>query len=70
VVAVAPGAEAEFARLCAERGVPAETIGTVGGPDLDVTGCFTVPLDELARAHAGPLPAIFGPASSAPAVTS
>jgi phosphoribosylformylglycinamidine synthase len=70
VVAVRPGAEAEFGRLCAERGVPAATIGTVGGRDLDVTDCFTVPLDELAGVHRGTLPAIFGPASSAPAVTS
>jgi phosphoribosylformylglycinamidine synthase subunit PurL len=70
VVAVRPGAEAEFARLCAERGVPAETIGTVGGRDLDVADCFTVPLDELAGVHRGTLPAIFGPASAGPAVTS
>jgi phosphoribosylformylglycinamidine synthase len=70
VVAVRPGAEEEFARLCAERGVPAETIGAIGGTSLDVAGCFTVPLDELAGAHRGPLPAIFGPASTAPAVTS
>ena len=71
VVAVRPGAEAEFARLCAERGVPAGTIGAVGGTSLDVDGCFTVPLAELAAAHGGTLPAIFGPAStSSPAVTS
>jgi phosphoribosylformylglycinamidine synthase II len=70
VVAVRPGAEEEFARLCAERGVPAATIGAVGGAGLDVAGCFTVPLDELAGAHRGTLPAIFGPASTAPAVTS
>ena len=60
MVAVRPGAEEEFARLCAERGVPAETIGTVGGAALDVAGCFSVPLDELAGAHRGTLPAIFG----------
>jgi hypothetical protein len=40
-----------------------------------VDGCFTIPLDELAGAHRGTLPAIFGPAvfsaaSTAPAVTS
>jgi phosphoribosylformylglycinamidine synthase II len=70
VVAVRPGAEAEFARLCAERGVPAATIGAVGGRDLAVTDCFTVPLDELAGVHQAPLPALFGAASSAPAVTS
>jgi phosphoribosylformylglycinamidine synthase len=70
VVAVRLGAEAEFARLCAERRVPAATIGVVGGRDLAVTDCFTVPLDELARVHQGTLPALFGAASSAPAVTS
>jgi phosphoribosylformylglycinamidine synthase II len=70
VVAVRPGAEAEFARLCAERGVPAATIGAVGGRDLAVTDCFTVPLDELAGVHQAPLPALFGAASSAPAITS
>ncbi|HEY0719561.1 MAG TPA: phosphoribosylformylglycinamidine synthase subunit PurL [Streptosporangiaceae bacterium] len=70
VVAVRPGAEAEFARLCAGQGVPAETIGLVGGSLLDVAGSFTVPLEELGRVHQGPLPALFGPASSAPAITS
>jgi phosphoribosylformylglycinamidine synthase len=70
VVTVRPGAEAELARLCAERGVPAETIGAVAGTSLDVDGCFTVPLDELAGAHQGTLPAIFNAASTAPAVTS
>jgi len=25
-----------------------------------VDGCFEIPLDELAAAHAGPLPALFG----------
>jgi len=70
VVAVRPGAEAEFARLCTERGVPAATIGAVGGRDLAVTDCFTVPLDELAGVHQAPLPALFGAASSAPAITS
>jgi phosphoribosylformylglycinamidine synthase len=69
VVAVRPGAEAEFARLCAKRGVPAETIGAVGGTRLEVADCFAVPLDELARVHQGTLPAIFGPASTAPAVS-
>ncbi|MBV9792756.1 MAG: phosphoribosylformylglycinamidine synthase subunit PurL [Actinobacteria bacterium] len=69
VVAVRPGAETEFAALCAERGVPAETIGAVGGGQLAVDGCFEVPLGELAAAHQGTLPAIFGRAA-APAVTS
>jgi phosphoribosylformylglycinamidine synthase len=60
VAAVRPGAEAEFAALCAAHGVPAQALGTVGGAGLEVTGEFTVPLDELAAAHRQPLPALFG----------
>ncbi len=59
VVAVAPGAEAAFARLCAAHDVEATVIGSVGGDRLDVEGCFAVPLAELARAHEGTLPALF-----------
>jgi phosphoribosylformylglycinamidine synthase subunit PurL len=60
VVATAPGAEAEFAMLCSERGVPATVLGVTGGTSLEVTGCFTIPLDELAAVHRGTLPALFG----------
>jgi phosphoribosylformylglycinamidine synthase len=60
VVAVQPGAEPAFAALAAEHGVPAEPLGRVGGASLAVDGCFEIPLDELAAAHAGPLPALFG----------
>jgi phosphoribosylformylglycinamidine synthase len=60
VVAVRPGAEAAFAALAAEHGVPAEPLGRVGGASLAVDGCFEIPLDELAAAQAGPLPALFG----------
>jgi phosphoribosylformylglycinamidine synthase subunit PurL len=60
VVAVRPGREAEFAALCADGGVPAAAIGTTGGPGLDVAGCFSIPLAELAAAHRGALPALFG----------
>ncbi|HLH58940.1 MAG TPA: phosphoribosylformylglycinamidine synthase subunit PurL [Streptosporangiaceae bacterium] len=60
VVAVRPGAEEEFGTLCAARGVPAAVIGTVGGDTLEVDGCFTIPLDEVAGVHRGALPAIFG----------
>ena len=59
VVAVAPGAEAAFARLCAAHDVEATVIGSVGGDRLDVEGCFAVPLAALARAHEGTLPALF-----------
>ena len=60
VVAVRPGAEASFASLRAEHGVPGEMIGRVGGDDLVVADCFTIPLAELAAAHTAVLPALFG----------
>jgi phosphoribosylformylglycinamidine synthase len=60
VVAVRPGAQAAFAALAAEHGVPAEAIGTVGGDSLRVDGQFEIPLDELAAAHTGTLPGLFG----------
>ena len=60
VVAVMPGSEAEFAGLCAAHGVPAAQLGTAGGDSLEVEGSFAVPLDELAAAHQGTLPALFG----------
>jgi hypothetical protein len=59
-VAVRPGAEAEFAGICAAHAVPAETIGTVGGHLLEVEDSFTITLAELAGVHGGALPAIFG----------
>jgi phosphoribosylformylglycinamidine synthase subunit PurL len=60
VVAVRPGAEAEFAALCQGSGVPAAALGMTGGASLEVTGSFAIPLDELAAAHRGTLPALFG----------
>jgi phosphoribosylformylglycinamidine synthase subunit PurL len=59
VVAVPPGAEAEFTALCADHGVPAAALGVTGGASLEVTGLFSVPLGELAAAHRATLPALF-----------
>jgi phosphoribosylformylglycinamidine synthase len=59
VVATAPGAEHEFAALCADRGVPATVLGVTGGASLEVAGSFAIPLAELAAAHRGTLPALF-----------
>ena len=59
-VAVRPGAEAPFARLCADHGVPATVLGTVGGESLDAGECFAIPLTELAAVHERTLPALFG----------
>ncbi len=60
VVAVRPGAEASFAQLCADHGVPAAVLGTLGGESLDVEGCFAIPLAELSAVHEHTLPALFG----------
>ena len=54
------GAEAEFAALRAEAGVPGDVLGTTGGDALEVSGLFAVGLDELAAAHRATLPALFG----------
>jgi phosphoribosylformylglycinamidine synthase II len=59
VVAVRPGAEAGFARLCAGSGVPAARIGSTGGTGLSIDGCFSVGLDELAEARGGTLAALY-----------
>jgi phosphoribosylformylglycinamidine synthase len=55
-----PGADAEFAGLCAAHGVPAATLGLTGGRALEVTGLFAVPVAELGAAYRGTLPALFG----------
>jgi phosphoribosylformylglycinamidine synthase len=63
VVAVLPGAEAEFAGLCGQHGVPATVLGETGGDSLEVAGQlgqFAVPLAELAGTHQRVLPALFG----------
>ncbi|MBI4943012.1 MAG: phosphoribosylformylglycinamidine synthase subunit PurL [Actinobacteria bacterium] len=67
VVAVPADREARFADLCAAHGCPAARIGSVddaAGPDgaqgLAVEGLFTLSVDELAAAHTGTLPAVFG----------
>jgi len=60
LVAVRPGAEAAFAQLCRDHGVPAAELGTTGGDNLDIEGCFAVPLAELAGVHEHTLPALFG----------
>ena len=60
VTAVEPDAAAEFAALCGEHGLPATVIGVTGGSVLQVTGSFAIPLDELAAAHQGTLPRLFG----------
>jgi phosphoribosylformylglycinamidine synthase len=65
VVAVRPGSEQAFAALAARHGVPAAELGVAGGDSLVVQGStgqgsFDIPVDELAAAHSGTLPALFG----------
>ena len=60
VVAVRPGSERRFAALAARHGVPAGELGVAGGDSLVVQGSFDVPVDELAAAHRGTLPSLFG----------
>jgi phosphoribosylformylglycinamidine synthase subunit PurL len=60
VVAVRPSDEDAFAGLCAAYGVPWAAIGVTGGDELVIEGCFEIPLTELAAAHTGTLPALFG----------
>ena len=60
VVAVRPGCERAFAALAARHGVPVTELGVAGGDSLVVQGGFAIHVDELAAAHAGTLPALFG----------
>jgi phosphoribosylformylglycinamidine synthase len=57
---VRPGAEAAFGQLCAASDVPAASIGRTGGSALEIAGCGSVPLAELAELHRSALPALFG----------
>ncbi len=60
IVAVRPGQEEQFARLCAAHAVPAQALGQAGGDELAVEDCFAIPLAELAAVHTATLPALFG----------
>jgi phosphoribosylformylglycinamidine synthase subunit PurL len=60
VVAVRSGEDAAFAALCAAYDVPHAVIGRTGGDSLVIEGGFEAPLAELAAAHEGTLPTIFG----------
>ncbi len=60
IVSVRQGGEEEFAGLCVEANVASVAIGVTGGSALAVAGSFTLPLEELAAAHASALPALFG----------
>jgi phosphoribosylformylglycinamidine synthase len=61
IVAVPRSEQARFTDLCTSRGFAYACIGVVQDEAraLDVTGQFSVPLDELRTAHTSTLPAIF-----------
>jgi len=59
VAAVRPGCERAFAALAGRHGVPVTGLGLAGGDSLVVRGSFDIPVDELAAAHRGTLPALF-----------
>jgi phosphoribosylformylglycinamidine synthase len=60
IAVVRPGGHADFAAMCAQHDVAAAVIGQTGGQALEVTGQFSVPLDELSAAYRRVLPALFG----------
>ena len=60
VVAVEPGSEADVRRPVRGARRARRATGHGRGRRLEVEGCFAVPLDELAAAHQGALPALFG----------
>jgi phosphoribosylformylglycinamidine synthase II len=60
IVVARPGADDDLTRLCAEHEVSVTSIGVTGGPSLEVTGLFTVPVTELSAVSRRTLPALFG----------
>jgi phosphoribosylformylglycinamidine synthase subunit PurL len=60
VVAVRPGCEQALAALAGRHGVPVTGLGVAGGDSLVVRGSFAIHVSELAAAHRGTLPALFG----------
>lgn len=62
MVSVRPEHEGALADLCAEHGVTATRIGTVGGSALTMThrsGRISIELTELRTAYESTLPAVF-----------
>lgn len=61
LVSVPQGHEKAFVALAAELGVPSAKIGvTTDAAVLEVTGQFSIPLDELRTAWSSTLPKLFG----------
>jgi phosphoribosylformylglycinamidine synthase len=60
VAAVRPADEDRFTGLLAGHQVATARLGVTGGAQLELTGLFTVPLDEVRAVHEAPLRAVFG----------
>ncbi|MBS2965128.1 phosphoribosylformylglycinamidine synthase subunit PurL [Actinocrinis puniceicyclus] len=60
VVAVPRNEELRFTEVCRSRGLPVARIGVVEGEAVEVRSQFSIPLEELRRAHTGTFPALFG----------
>jgi len=62
LVAVSPAHEAALIALAVAHDVPVARLGAVSSEAvLEVSGQFSIGLDELGAAHRGTLPAVFGP---------
>jgi phosphoribosylformylglycinamidine synthase subunit PurL len=60
LITTAPEDSATVCERAARSGVPAVTIGTVGGSALGVAGLFAIPLEELRAVVESTLPDLFG----------
>jgi phosphoribosylformylglycinamidine synthase len=58
LVAVTPEAMQEFTQRCEAGGVPVVALGSSGGDAVQVSGRFTVPVEQLRAVHAATLPAV------------
>jgi phosphoribosylformylglycinamidine synthase len=61
VVVVDPADQDWLSDLAATNGVPLRRLGHVGGQAVEVTGQFSIGLEELRDAWSATLPALFGP---------
>ena len=69
LVSVTPQRAEELARRCADAGIGAVRLGSVGGDALTFTGVADLPLDVLVRTHVDALPAALGELAVAGTVT-
>jgi phosphoribosylformylglycinamidine synthase len=60
VVGVAPEHEEPLAELAAQRGIPCERLGEIGGPRAVFDDLAEIPVAELAEVYSGALPRLLG----------